>query len=176
MKNIEWLIQVAGKQVGIVLGAFIIKFTSMFIVNALVARIEDDDPDSDTALEQRAYTLRSLVGNVFNVVVFGTALIMLLAEWGINIAPILTGAGVLGLAIGFGAQSLVKDIVTGFFVLVENQFNVGDIVEIAGFKGKVQALRLRTTVIKGENGQIHTLPNSQLTKVTKFPKSSKKKK
>ena len=170
MEVLELLIRVVGKQIGIVVGAFVLKFVSVFVVNALVARVEDGDPETDTALEQRAYTLRSLTGNVFNIVIFGTAVIMLLDEWGVNITPILTGVGVLGLAVGFGAQSVVKDVVTGFFVLVENQFNVGDTVEIAGLKGKVEALRLRTTVIKGKDGQVHILPNSQVTKVTRFVK------
>lgn len=151
------------RQVGILVGAFVVKFIFMFTVGLLFDRIRG----------QRVKTLRSLIGNILNIVIFGTAGVMLLAEWGVSIAPILTGAGVLGLAVGFGSQSLVKDVVTGFFILIENQFNVGDDVEIAGFRGRVVELRIRTTVIKGKDGELFILPNSQLTKVTLFPKVKK---
>ena len=93
---------------------------------------------------------------------------MLFSLWGVDIAPLLAGAGVVGLAIGFGSQALVKDIVTGFFILFENQFNVGDTIEASGKKGRVQAINLRTTIIIGEDETKYIIPNSSITMIAKF--------
>jgi len=158
----------------IVVVAIVAKIASKIFVKIVLNKIEDDDPEHDTTLEQRAKTLASLVNNFFTFLIFGITLVTILSQWGVDIAPILTGAGIIGLAIGFGAQTLVKDIVTGFFILLENQFNVGDQVEIAKVKGKVKSLRLRTTVLRGDDGIIYTIPNSQIGPVAKFKKPTKK--
>ncbi|MCA9382618.1 mechanosensitive ion channel, partial [Candidatus Dojkabacteria bacterium] len=84
----------------------------------------------------------------------------------INIVPIVAAAGVLGFAISFGAQSLVKDMINGMFILIENQFNIGDTVELGGVKGKVEAFSLRSTVIRDIKGNVHVIPNSAITIAT----------
>lgn len=124
---------------------------------------------SKSALEARAQTLASIAKNVIDVGVGVAVVLMLLSEWGLDIGPLLAGAGIAGLAVGFGTQTLVKDVVTGFFILLENQFNVGDTVKIAGIKGKVVEAKLRTTVLEGENGTVHIIPNSKIAEVSKFP-------
>jgi len=91
---------------------------------------------------------------------------MALTEVGFAIGPIMTGAGILGLAVGFGAQSLVKDIITGFFLLLENQLRVGDVVEIGGKTGTVEAINLRTTVLRDVEGSVHVIPNGSVNAVT----------
>jgi moderate conductance mechanosensitive channel len=116
----------------------------------------------------RVKTLRGLVKNIIGTAVWSIAFVMILSKWGVNIVPILTGAGILGLAIGFGSQTLVKDIVTGFFILLENQYNVGDYVEITGVKGRVRRMNLRTTILKDEDGTISIIPNSSIIKVVKY--------
>ncbi len=148
--------------------AFLAKIFAGILINTFVKRFQDNNPDSVSSIEKRAQTLGSLFNNIVNVLIVGTAAIMIMSEWGINIAPIITGAGIIGLAVGFGSQALVKDIVTGFFVLFENQYNVGDKVKIAGIEGTVIEMNLRTTVIKGENDRIIIIPNSQVTTIEKI--------
>ncbi|PIP56365.1 hypothetical protein COX05_03425 [candidate division WWE3 bacterium CG22_combo_CG10-13_8_21_14_all_39_12] len=112
-------------------------------------------------------TLQQVLHNIISVVIWGIVFVMVLAEWGMNITPIITGAGVLGLAIGFGSQTLVKDMVSGFFILLENQFNIGDKIEISGTRGFVVDINLRTTILKGSDESVHIIPNSQITRVSK---------
>jgi moderate conductance mechanosensitive channel len=138
------------------------------LLEAAVSKVEDDDPKTTNALEQRAKTLGSLINNILSVTFYGIAVVMVLSQWGINIMPILTGAGIMGLAVGFGAQTLVKDMINGFFILADNQFNVGDNVEIGGLKGTVEEMKLRVTLLRGDNNVIHTIPNSNISTVTKY--------
>jgi small conductance mechanosensitive channel len=84
----------------------------------------------------------------------------------INIGPLLASAGVAGLAIGFGAQTLVHDVLTGFFILMENQYDLGDTVRLGGVKGTVELMTLRRTVLRDADGTVHTIPNSQITIVS----------
>ena len=157
---------------GIVIIGYIAKVILVRSIHAIIARVEDDDPETTTALEARAYTLGGLANNLVNISFFATTFLMVLSEWGINIGPLLAGAGILGLAVGFGTQTLVKDVVTGFFILFENQFNVGDKIIIAGIEGKVVAINLRTTVLRQKAGIFHIIPNSKITDITKYKYST----
>lgn len=121
-------------------------------------------------LQAKTQTIRSLLKNSIDLVLFFIFLLIILSQFGINIIPILTGAGVLGLAISFGAQSLVKDIISGFFILIEDQFNVGDYVKIGSFEGKVVKLTLRMTVLKDKEENLIYIPNSQISSVIKILK------
>jgi small conductance mechanosensitive channel len=94
-----------------------------------------------------------------------TALIVL-SQIGIDIGPLIAGAGVAGLAIGFGAQKLVQDVIGGFFLLVEDQFRIGDLVELVGVTGQVQDIRLRVTVLRDVSGNIHYVPNGDIRVAT----------
>ena len=85
---------------------------------------------------------------------------------GINVAPLLASAGIAGLAIGFGAQTLVKDFINGFFILVENQYDIGDTIKIAGVQGVVETMTLRRTVLRADDGSQNTVPSSQITIVS----------
>ncbi len=153
---------------GIIVVGFIVKIILARSIHAIIARVEDDNPETTTALEARAYTLGGLASNIVNISFIATTFLMILSEWGINIGPLLAGAGILGLAVGFGTQTLVKDIVTGFFILLENQFNVGDKIIIAGVEGKVVAINLRTTVLKDKKGIFHIIPNSKVSDIAKY--------
>lgn len=119
-----------------------------------------------TLTVRREQTLVKLLENVVTYVVGFITFVTVLSIVGIDIKPILTGAGVLGLAIGFGAQNLVKDVITGFFIIFEDQFAVGDSVKINGFEGIVEEIGLRTTKIKGENSERHIIPNGSVIQVT----------
>jgi small conductance mechanosensitive channel len=111
---------------------------------------------------QQLRTLASVVNGVGMFVIFFVALMQTLEVVKINIGPLLASAGVVGLAIGFGAQTLVKDVINGFFILMENQYDVGDIVKISGVSGTVERLTLRRTVLRDADGALHNVPNSEI--------------
>lgn len=117
----------------------------------------------------RAQQLKTLVGVINGIGIFVIvfiAVMQILPIFGVNMGPLLASAGVAGIAIGFGAQSLVHDVVNGFFILVENQYSVGDVVSIAGVKGTVEAMTLRRTVLRDADGTLHVVPNSQINVVS----------
>jgi moderate conductance mechanosensitive channel len=109
-----------------------------------------------------------LLENVLKYVVYFIAIMSILAALTIDVKAMLAGAGIVGLAVGFGAQSLVKDIITGFFIIFEDQFSVGDYVRIGQFEGTVEEIGLRTTKIKSFTGEINILPNGSIIEVTNF--------
>ncbi|MBD3161266.1 MAG: mechanosensitive ion channel [Candidatus Eisenbacteria bacterium] len=125
---------------------------------------------ADPEFSKRADTLSSTVGNILTVVVMTIALMMILREIGIDIGPILAGAGILGLAIGFGAQNLVQDLISGFYILLDDQIRVGDVVQIAGKGGLVERVTLRMTVIRDLAGSVHYVRNGQIEVVTNMTK------
>jgi small conductance mechanosensitive channel len=118
--------------------------------------------------ERRENTLAKLLENILTYVVYFIAIVMVLEAMTINVGALLAGAGIVGLAVGFGAQSLVKDIITGFFIIFEDQFSVGDHIRVASFEGTVEEIGLRTTKIKNWTGELHILPNGSITEVTNF--------
>lgn len=112
---------------------------------------------------QRAQTLLPLVRNVVLVVLAVMVVLTVLSELGINIGPLIAGAGIVGLAVGFGAQTMVKDFITGFFILIEDTVAVGDIVELGGHSGKVEAMSIRSIQLRDYSGQVHRIPFSEVT-------------
>ncbi|WP_438297268.1 mechanosensitive ion channel family protein [Sporosarcina sp. FA15] len=118
--------------------------------------------------ERRETTLIKLLQNTLSYVVYFAAILAILSAFTINVAGILAGAGVLGLAVGFGAQSLVKDIISGFFIIFEDQFSVGDYVQIGVAVGTVEEIGLRTTKISAYGGEVHIIPNGNITEVVNY--------
>ncbi|WP_028782606.1 mechanosensitive ion channel family protein [Thalassobacillus devorans] len=116
--------------------------------------------------EPRTKTLERLMINVFSYILMFVFVVMLLEMIGIPIGPLLAGAGIVGLAIGFGAQGLVSDIVTGFFILIERQVDVDDYVTAAGYDGVVEEVGLRTTKLRGFDGTLHYIPNREISGVS----------
>lgn len=115
--------------------------------------------------ERRERTLLKLLENVISYVVYFTAIIAILSAFNIDIAGMIAAAGVLGLAVGFGAQNLVKDVITGFFIIFEDQFSVGDYVRIGEAEGTVEEIGLRTTKVKAITGDLHIIPNGNISEV-----------
>ncbi len=111
---------------------------------------------------KRAQTLGSLVQNTLSVAVTAVAGLMILRELRIDILPVLTGAGIVGLAVGFGAQTLVRDIISGFFIILENQVRVGDVAVVNNTSGLVEAINLRTIVLRDYDGTVHVFPNGEI--------------
>jgi small-conductance mechanosensitive channel len=113
----------------------------------------------------RAETLGAVLRSVASFVIWGLALITILGELGISLGPLIAGAGLAGVAIGFGAQSLVKDFLAGIFILVEDQYGVGDIVDVGEATGTIEAVSLRTTRLRDVNGTVWHVPNGQILRV-----------
>jgi small conductance mechanosensitive channel len=140
------------------------------LTNRLEREVEEEDPVLKRAREQRARTIASLLNNVAAVIIAGTAALTILGVLGIEIKPLLTAAGVAGLAISFGAQSLVKDVLNGIFILVEGQFGIGDVIRIGETAGQVEKITLRATTLRDMEGVVHTFPNGEITRVSNLTK------
>ena len=119
-------------------------------------------------LAKRSQTLSRFVTTALAVVILIAAVFMILSEVGIDITPLLAGAGVVGIAIGFGAQSLIKDLLGGLLILLEDQYNKGDVVKIAGIAGLVEDINLRRTVLRDLDGIVHSIPNGQITTASNY--------
>ena len=118
--------------------------------------------------KKRIDTLRTLTENIISFAVLIIIVFMIIGGFGFDVAPLLASAGLLGLAFSFGAQTLIRDLIAGFLIISENQFNVGDMVEVADTKGEVIRINLRTIVIRDKKGNKTYLPNSKIEKVTVF--------
>lgn len=119
----------------------------------------------------RAETVSKLLISIIRYVVWFIVILLILSEMNVNVTPFLASAGVIGLAVGFGAQEIVRDFISGFFIIFEGSFNVGDIVEVDGFKGKVLSLGLRTTVIENWLGERKIINNGNIGSVINFSKN-----
>ena len=135
------------------------------VVKRLVKIVDDGDDDHVSQKEKRAKTLGQIILTTGNIVIYAVILLMILTVFGVDIRPILAGAGVIGLAIGFGAQSLVKDFVSGLFILVENQYGIGDKVKIGSFEGQVIRITMRSTALKNDEGKIYYISNGSIKDV-----------
>ena len=167
---IEWFL---GTGVRVVLIA-VLAFAAVKLVQVAVHRIEAGlaSGTGPEAVERgkRARTLGALLRNTIDAIVVGLASLMVLRELGVDIAPILAGAGILGLAVGFGAQSLVRDVISGFFLILEDQLRVGDVAAIDGTGGLVEAINLRTTVLRDLKGVVHVFPNGSIERLSNMTK------
>lgn len=124
----------------------------------------------DDEMQKRADTLVSVIRYMLDVSIVIVMSIMILGEFGIKIGPILAAAGIVGLAVGFGSQQLVQDVISGFFILFEDQIRVGDVVEISGKSGLVEKVNLRMTVLRDLSGNVHFVRNGQIGTVTNMTK------
>ncbi|AKP48995.1 MULTISPECIES: mechanosensitive ion channel family protein [Bacillus] len=150
--------------VTILLAAIVIRIGKVMIRNIFKLRAKSPLNFS----ERRENTLLRLLENVLTYVVYFIAFVNILSIMTFDIKGLIAGAGVVGLAVGFGAQSLVKDVITGFFIIFEDQFSVGDYIRIGKYEGYVEEIGLRTTKIKSWTGELHILPNGSITEVTNF--------
>lgn len=139
-------------------------FTQLFS-KAFVASLTSGAPTG-----KRLRTLNSLVRTAASSAILIVAAFMIVRELGFDIAPLLASAGIAGLALGFGAQTLVKDVIAGAFILIENQFDEGDEIEVNGKKGEVEKISLRTVLIRDKDGALHIIPNGSIIMVTNFSK------
>jgi len=132
----------------------------------LVAMLVARAAESAEAIEKRARTIADILRKSAATLIWALAIIMALREIGLDIRPLLAGAGIAGIAIGFGAQTLVRDVISGLFMLIENQIRVNDVVQINGTRGLVDEVNLRTTVLRGLDGTVHIFPNGAITNLS----------
>lgn len=148
----------------LLLAWFFAKFLRRLVKRALL-RISALKPVVDERVEQRTKALTALSSSVISVVVWTIAVLTSLGTLGINLAPLVAGAGIAGVALGFGAQSLVRDFLSGVLMLIEDQYGVGDVIDVAGTIGEVESVSLRTTRLRGVDGTVWHIPNGEITKV-----------
>lgn len=148
----------------LLLAWFFAKFLRRLVKRALL-RIGNLKPVVDERVEQRTKALTALSSSVISVVVWTIAVLTSLGTLGINLAPLVAGAGIAGVALGFGAQSLVRDFLSGVLMLIEDQYGVGDVIDVAGTIGEVESVSLRTTRLRGVDGTVWHIPNGEITKV-----------
>ena len=171
VENIATWVTMTGLRIlGIVIGAYIAIRLAALVTRRVESAFDDDDPSTMNEREKRAATLGKVLRNILRIVIWSVALLMVLNELEIDVGPLLAGVGIVGLAVGFGAQSLVKDIVAGMFILVENQYDVGDVIKVAGASGKVEKVTLRSTRLRDAEGKVHIIPNGSMDVVTNMTK------
>ncbi len=148
---------------------FIVSRLVLMLVNRFIDHVTNEKKTKRLKLRtRRVQTMGRLLKNTASYIFNFIAILLILGEFHIELAPLLAGAGVIGLAIGFGAQSLVKDIITGFFIILEDQFAVGDVIQSKDFKGTVEMIGLRATRIRNWTGEVHIIPNGMINEVTNF--------
>jgi len=162
---ISWIIGPGIKVIVILFLALIIsKIAKVFVLKVIRTIVEKGNGiiRNGQIQKERAKTLSKVFSSTLKIVIWVIAILMLLPEIGINPTPLLAGAGLIGLAIGMGARSLVQDYLAGLFILLEDQYRVGEEIDISGKKGQVIDLNLRRTIIKDSEGIIHYIPNGQV--------------
>lgn len=170
-KNItSWLTASGIKVLGILIALIILSQMSRWIVKWLERLVPEKDSLQATEAKKRAQTLGNILRHALLIVIFFIAILMILGELGIQLGPLLATAGIGALAIGFGAQGLVKDVISGFFIILENQYRIGDAIEVAGVSGLVESVSLRKTVLRDLEGRVHTVPNGEIKVVSNLSK------
>lgn len=171
----SWMERVGWSKVqklGLVLLTCVVLLWAVRLIGRAVRKaVDDGNNDVTTEAERRADTLASVLNHLAWVLVAAFLVLSTLQEFGVNVGPLVAGAGIAGVALGFGAQSLVKDWIGGFFLLMENQFGVGDIISVdAAHTGTVERMTLRVTQIRDAEGKAHFLPNGSINQVVVLSK------
>ena len=166
---IPWLLSSGVKIVVIlVFLALINGIGKRFIAKVVVSGVKDGTKEGT---EKRQKTLIRIFSGVLRVIVWLVAIMMILPEFGINVGPILAGAGILGVALGFGAQWMIRDFLAGLFIILENQYRVGDVVCFDKTCGLVEDINLRKTILRDLDGTVHHVPNGEIKKSSNLSKS-----
>lgn len=169
-----WLIRELPGLLIIILVALIvmrlIKFTINKVKRTLIKRADEDENVDTQEVEKRINTLMGITYGVARIIIFAVLIMIILVKFGVNIGPILASAGIVGLAVGFGAQELVRDYISGFFMLLENQVRVGDVAIINGTGGLVEKIELRTITLRDLSGVVHIFQNGKVNTISNMTK------
>ena len=164
----NWFVSTGLRIFLIAIVALIVVKGARVLTNRLSTAFRKHQVDEES--KKRASTLSSVVRHILTVVILIVAAVTILGELGVQIGPLLAAAGIAGLAVGFGAQSLVKDVINGFFILLEDQIRVGDVVKVAGQGGVVEKVNLKMTILRDFSGNVHYVPNGSIDLVTNMTK------
>ncbi|WP_369765488.1 mechanosensitive ion channel family protein [Flavobacterium sp. WC2429] len=168
---IPWLLTSGLKIIFIIVGAFILnKIIVRFIEKMVRIAVRPDGISSKEAEEKRENTLIQIFTTTANIGLLVITSLMVLQEFGVEIAPILAAAGIVGLAFGFGGQYLIRDIISGLFIILENQYRIGDVVSFDNASGTVQEISLRKTTLRDLDGTVHHIPHGEIKKVSNLSK------
>jgi moderate conductance mechanosensitive channel len=154
----------------ILVGAFVVTRAANLAIEHLQFKLARRHATTDFEWQRRAATLAGILTSLVTATVGFIVILMLLRELAIDVLPILTGAGIAGLAIGFGAQNLVRDVISGFFLILEDQVRIGDIARINGVGGTVEQINLRTIVLRDGEGAVQVFPNGTITTLANLSK------
>ncbi|MBK9982106.1 MAG: mechanosensitive ion channel family protein [Saprospiraceae bacterium] len=168
-----WLLSHGVKILFYLIGAYLLRaIARRFIARVIRISVKQDERNPTAQDEKmREDTLIRVCVLVINFALLGLFVMMSLQEMGIPIGPMLAGAGIFGIALGFGGQYLVRDIISGFFIIFENQYRIGDVVNFDGTSGKVEDIGLRITTLRDMDGTVHHVPHGEVKKVANFSKS-----
>jgi small-conductance mechanosensitive channel len=159
---LDWLAK-SGLRIGVILLITLLAYRLLISLTSYLNRqIQSIDDAEGSELDKRTDTIFRVVRSTGLVLILGTCLLMILTELGIPITPVLASVGVIGLAFGLGAQTLVKDVINGLLILLENQYTVGDVVTLGGVTGTVEEMTLRATIIRDLYGAVHIVPNGEI--------------
>lgn len=168
---IDWVLTYGIRIVGIILATILLlRFLRFAITRGVRKVITSKDFDSKIAEEKRENTIIDILLGTARVLLWILAGMMILSELGVNIGPLLAGAGIAGLAVGFGGQYLIRDVINGLFIIWENQLRIGDVVCIGDLTGTVEHVSLRIVTLRGLDGVIHIIPNGEVKTVSNHSK------
>ncbi len=166
-----WLLSHGIKILVVVIGSYILQIIAKkAIVKAVRVAVVPSNYVSKIAEKKREDTLIRIFSGILKIVITSIATLMILSEMGLMIGPVLAGAGIVGLAVGFGGQYLIRDIIAGLFIIIENQYRVGDIVSFDGTGGLVEDISLRMTTLRDLDGTVHHVPHGEIRKVSNLSK------
>jgi len=169
---VPWLLSHGVKIIIIVVAAYLLNIIiSRIIIRTVRVTVVADETMSEESEKKREDTLIHIFKGAFRIVLLVIAILMILQEGGLEIAPILAGAGIVGLAVGFGAQYLIRDIITGLFIIIENQYRIGDVINIDTTGGLVENITLRMTTLRDLNGTVHHIPHGEIKRVSNLSKN-----
>ena len=167
---LHWVLTHGVNLLLIVVGGFIVIRAANLAIGQLQVGLEQRHASTDLEWRRRSSTLSSILTSLVTVTVVFVSMLMLMRELAIDVAPILTGAGIVGLAVGFGAQNLVRDVISGFFLILEDQVRIGDSARINSVGGSVEQINLRTIVLRDGEGAVHVFPNGTITALANLSK------
>ncbi|MCM8794319.1 MAG: mechanosensitive ion channel family protein [Candidatus Omnitrophica bacterium] len=172
--TLQWIVETAPS----ILVILLLTYTALRVLNLFLPRLKAamirqssrGGASSIEEMEKQVQTLLGIVKNLLRVIILGMASLLLLRKFGVDIAPLIAGVGIAGLAIGFGAQELVRDVISGFFILLENQIRVGDVAVINGTSGLVEEISLRTITLRDASGVVHIFQNGKIATLSNMTK------
>jgi small conductance mechanosensitive channel len=158
----EWLTEHGVAILGVICISALAYGLLSLITRSLSKRIQQMDNEEDSHLDKRTETIFRVVRSTGIVLILTTAVLMILTELGVPVAPVLASVGFVGLALGLGAQTLVGDVISGLFILIENQYTVGDVIKVNDLAGTVEEMTLRATMVRDLYGTLHIVPNGEI--------------